>query len=374
MHLFVFYAPSFESVFMAMDGSTTASFTPTEIRSVIKFFTFEGMSTRDAHDRLFTVVGDSAPSYETTRRWMREFENGRVSTEDLDRSGRPPSATLDDFVGKVQDLLQEDSRMTCSRMASYIGISKNSVHRILREKLEKRKIVAKWVPHVLTEDQRKTRRDISAEHLRRFQSEGKPFLQRIVACDETWAYAFEPELKRQSSEWHSPGSPRPTKALRSRAALKVMHITFFDCRGIVFDFPVPSQTTVNGELYLDVLRNHVKPAIRKKRPDLAKGGVILLQDNAAPHRHHKVKEALQKWGWETLAHPPYSPDLSPCDFFLFPRIKEHLRGERFSDAEAINSAYASRLRDLAKSGVEDGIFGLVHRWEKCVERNGDYVE
>lgn len=109
MHLFVFYAPSFESVFMAMDGSTTASFTPTEIRAVIKFFTFEGMSTRDAHDRLVTVVGDSAPSYETTRRWMREFENGRVSTEDLDRSGRPPSATLDDFVGKVQDLLQESS-------------------------------------------------------------------------------------------------------------------------------------------------------------------------------------------------------------------------------------------------------------------------
>ena len=149
---------------------------------------------------------------------------------------------------------------------------------------------------------------------------------------------------------------------------------FFTIKALCLIFPVPPHTNVNGNLYLDVLRNHVRPAIRKKRPDLAKQGVILLQDNAAPHRHHKVKDALQKWGWETLAHPPYSPDWSPCDFFLFPRVKEHLRGKRFPDVEAINSAYASRLRDLARSGLEDGIFGLIHRWEKCVQRNGDYVE
>ena len=192
---------------MAMDGSAAASFTPTEIRAVIKFFTFEGMSAKGAHDRLLFVLQDNTPSYETTRRWMREFDNGRQSTEDLDRSGRPPCATLDEFVSKVQDLLNEDPRMTCEEMAPAIGISKNSVHRILREKLQKRKIVAKWVPHFLSEDQKKSRKDTATEHLRRFQSEGNRFLERIVAFDETWAYAFEPELKRQTSEWHSPGSP-----------------------------------------------------------------------------------------------------------------------------------------------------------------------
>ena len=105
-----------------------------------------------------------------------------------------------------------------------------------------------------------------------------------------------------------------------------MHITFFDMHGIIFDEAVPVGQNVNGDYYLTVLRSKVRRAIRDKRPNLLESGVILLQDNAAPHRKKTVLDALEEWGWKTLAHPPYSPDLSPCDFFLFPKVKELIQG------------------------------------------------
>ena len=118
------------------------------------------MPTKDVHSRLVQSLKESAPSYETVRRWMRSFESDRVETEDEARSGRPSSATNDHFVQQVQQLLEEDRRMTCSQMADQIGISKDSVYQILTEKLLKWKIVAKWVPHLLTPEQKQMRIDI----------------------------------------------------------------------------------------------------------------------------------------------------------------------------------------------------------------------
>ena len=157
-------------------------------------------------------------------------------------------------------------------------------------------------------------------HLRRHQREGAAFLHRIVACDETWTDSWEPELKRQSASWCGPDSSRPQKAHRAIADLKVMHITFFDWKGIIFDQPVPVGQRVDGNYYLSTLRK-LRRAVRDKRPDLHRSGVILLQDNAGPHRKREVLKALNSWDWETLHHPPYSPDLSPCDFFFSPRLR-----------------------------------------------------
>ena len=83
---------------------------------------------------------------------------------------------------------------------------------------------------------------------------------------------------------------------------------------------------------------------------------------------------LDDWDWEVLPHPPYSPDLSLCDFFLFPKMKEPIRGQRFLDETAINCAAKSSLHDLDTQGVHDGIYGLLNRWQKCKDNSGDYIE
>jgi histone-lysine N-methyltransferase SETMAR len=70
---------------------------------------------------------------------------------------------------------------------------------------------------------------------------------------------------------------------------------------------------------------------------LTKGlGVLLLHDNARHHSDAATENILKNWGWEILPHPPYSPDLAPLDFHLvFPKMKKHLRGQRFKSSEDI---------------------------------------
>ena len=61
------------------------------------------------------------------------------------------------------------------------------------------------------------------------------------------------------------------------------------------------------------LQNKVRPARHRKQPQLLKHGVILLQDNATSHCHHNVRSLVQQWGWELLAHSPYTQYLAPSD-------------------------------------------------------------
>ena len=92
--------------------------------------------------------------------------------------------------------------------------------------------------------------------------------------------------------------------------------------------------TVNEEYYVDVLREFRK-RFSRKRPELFESGQWhFQQDNAPVHNSIFVTDYLTKMGIMTLPHPPYSPDLAPCDFCLFPK----LRGCRYVTIEEIKEA------------------------------------
>jgi transposase len=95
---------------------------------------------------------------------------------------------------------------------------------------------------------------------------------------------------------------------------------------------VPEDHTVNQVYYKEVLTT-LREWVRRKRHELWKNGSwILHHDNAPAHNAlslKTVKTFLAKHKIPVLEHPPYSPDLAPCDFFLFPKIKSALKGTRF---------------------------------------------
>jgi [histone H3]-lysine36 N-dimethyltransferase SETMAR len=72
--------------------------------------------------------------------------------------------------------------------------------------------------------------------------------------------------------------------------------------------------------------------------------------------------------------PPYSPDLAPSDFHLFPNLKEHLRGTVFSSDDDVMNAVNQWLEDQEEEFFQTGIKALEHRWTKCISVGGDYVE
>ena len=79
-------------------------------------------------------------------------------------------------------------------------------------------------------------------------------------------------------------------------------------------------------------------------------------------------------GWEVLHHPSYSPDLATTDYHLFGFVKNQMRGQHYETNEALQTAVRQCLRAVGTEFYRKGIFKLPERWEKCVQRNGDYVE
>jgi histone-lysine N-methyltransferase SETMAR len=83
---------------------------------------------------------------------------------------------------------------------------------------------------------------------------------------------------------------------------------------------------------------------------------------------------LRDLHYELLEHPSYFPDMALSDFYLFPKLKLFLDGQRFSSNQEATAAVEGYFADLTKNYDRDGIMALEHRWNKCISLKGDYVE
>ena len=160
------------------------------------------------------------------------------------------------------------------------------------------------------------------------------FLKNVITGNETWVYSCDVETKVQSSLWMGKLSPPKNKARQSRSNVKVMCIVFFYYwKGIVHYEFVPDGETVNKHFYLNVLKR-LRVAVRRKRPEaLTNNTWMLHHDNAPAHASLFIREFLTKHETTVVPQPPYSPDLAPADFFLFPQLKSSLKGRRFQTIE-----------------------------------------
>ena len=91
-------------------------------------------------------------------------------------------------------------------------------------------------------------------------------------------------------------------------------------------------------------------------------------------RHRVVRTALKECGFEELSHPPYSPDLAPSDFHLFPNLKKHLRGRRFSCDKDLKVETEQWLSDQNEGFFSEGVDKLRQRYQLCIDKQGGYVE
>ena len=194
-----------------------------EQRANIKFCVKLRKSATETFEMLQQAYGDDAMSRARCFEWHSRFKNGRTSLEDDERSGRPSTSTSPEIVHEVERIVQEDRRTTISELADQLQVSFGSVQSILTSSLGMHRVAAKFVPRLLTHDQKQFRIEICQDLLQ--QSHADPtFLSRLITGDETWVYGYDPETKQQSSQWKRPSSPRPRKARQVRSATKSMMI------------------------------------------------------------------------------------------------------------------------------------------------------
>lgn len=161
---------------------------------------------------------------------------------------------------------------------------------------------------------------------------------------------------------------------QTKSKVKTMLIVFFDFKGIIHHEFVPEGQTVNKEYYKEVLQR-LRLKIRRKRTELWEtGNWFLLHDNARPHKALKITQFLAKNVITEVPHAPYSPDLSPCDYFLFPKIKRTLKGRFFDSIEDIQKKVTEELNKVSKNEFSDCFLSLEKRWKKCIDSEGMYFE
>ena len=119
----------------------------------------------------------------------------------------------------------------------------------------------------------------------------------------------------------------------------------------------------------------LRRAIKSKRSGMLSGGISLLHDNACPHIANLVRDKFQRFGWETLQHPPYSPDLYPCDFHIFGDLKKrHLwTSRRFHLDEEVQEWVRLWIVQGLTSFYKTGIDHLISQWDKCINTSSKLI-
>ncbi|WKX98472.1 hypothetical protein Q1695_013838 [Nippostrongylus brasiliensis] len=330
------------------------------IRTFIYYEWLLGNDTATAVANICRACKEDVVCQRTVRRWFNLFESGDTSLEDKDHSGRPSTVEDDD----VLRCIKEKPEATTRELATTLGCNKSIIHSRLNL-LGYHKVLARWIPHRLTDANKQSRVAVCQSLLLRPRR--KEFLEDLVTGDESWVL-YDNIARR--AVWIPRGEEPPTTPKADLHPLKLMLCCWWDAKGMLYFELLPQGRTVTASIYADQLQK-LASAIREKRPRRA--SVHLLHNNARPHVAKETQLTLATLGWETVAHPPYSPDLAPSDYHLFRPLKHHLAGKKFTNYNNLKSDIADFFEAQPPEFWAKGIGDQPNRWVTVVDNYGDYI-
>jgi histone-lysine N-methyltransferase SETMAR len=168
-----------------------------EVRSVIRFLTAKGERPSDIVKQIVAVYGNVMNRQNVTK-CCPEFSEGRTGVHDEQRGGRP-SLISDDLLQVIEEEIRANRRVTIRELHHIIPeVSKTTIHEAVTDKLGYRKLCARWVPKMLTDDHKTKRMGSALKFLTRYAQEGEEFLDSSVIGDETWVFFYHtPESKQR---------------------------------------------------------------------------------------------------------------------------------------------------------------------------------
>ncbi|XP_046819196.1 histone-lysine N-methyltransferase SETMAR-like [Vespa crabro] len=275
------------------------------VRKIISFFADRGFNCKNAvHTRkkLTDVYGEDVLTVRQCQKWFAKFGSGTFVVEDAPRSRRP----VESYEDTIKTLIDANRRITTREFGESLNLSNSTVYDHLKclgitPKLEM------WVSHVLTERNLYRHVEVYDSFLERHEND--PFLKRIITRDEKWVVYIN--VKRKIS--------RNKKDEPARSISKV--------------------DKLNG-------------ALQQKKPKLInRKGVVFHQDNARPHTSLVSRQKLLQLEWDTIPHPPYSPDLARSDYYV--SLQNFLDSKTITSNKESRESYGSASRTNATIGLRN---------------------
>lgn len=318
----------------------------------------------------------------TDKQVLREVKklHDHATLHDLrkNRSCRPSSANTPENAELVDEHFTEHPEMSTRRAAQELGISRTSMQRILKTKL-------KLFPYKIQMFQQLTAFDMQrrvefADRMLGMMSDGSIRTERIWFSDEAHFWLNGHVNKQNHHFW-----ARENPHIFETTTLKPEKLTVW-CAisevGIVG--PYFFDQTVNGPRYLEMLTNDFFPVIQGMD---AIDHFWFQQDGALPHRTNLVFEALEEFfdnrviglSYEErtglgMDWPPYSPDLTPCDFFLWGYLKDKVYGHKPRNIEQLKDAIIHEVNAIDREKLKNVIQGFDRRLAAVKEKNGGHIE
>ena len=319
-------------------------------------------------------TGLDIPSKTTVFEWFKRFSEGRDSFKDDERAGRPSASITPANIDLVREHVSNQPRTSLRTLADLTGLSKDSVKRILTTELHLRKVCSTWIPHRLSEANRRDRVTCARDILKLFDSFPLEHLQRFWATeDESW-FCFDTALtKQQNKAWLHPTQKKLTVVRPKLTSQKVLLLVAFTAdKKISIEYAEPGET-VTASRYVEFVRS-TGERWRHVRHGAAKLSQLKWQhDNARPHTARETLSFFERRNVELIKQSPYSPDLNFCDRWVFKVLKKAFRGIKFKNGAEVQAHAAQVLKDIPEDTYLHEMLSLREHCSSVLACNGDYV-
>ena len=142
---------------------------------VIEFLKAEKLQPIDIYKRLVNVYGGKTIDISTVRKWVCRFQSGDRDMMEKPCSDRPSTATNQENEARLNKFIQSNWRITVNQMSTELGVSVGAVIKLIPSLVYSRRC-ARWIPRVLTPEQKDYRVPVSLELLKRYEAKGDAFL------------------------------------------------------------------------------------------------------------------------------------------------------------------------------------------------------
>ncbi|KAF7493633.1 Histone-lysine N-methyltransferase SETMAR [Sarcoptes scabiei] len=335
-----------------------------KLRYILQYHYDRKDRAEKAAEKICETYGYKTISKVDAKKWYQQFAYGKVKEENEEQPSEEPIVTDSD---RIKEFIESDRHASLSLIAKSLKIDQSTVQGCLQKfGLKKRYDV--WLPEELTQKNLLDRINVCDWLLKRCQYD--LFLQRMVTGDVKFITYENVNRKRSLSKRENPNQSLGNSS-SSDDFQKVLLCVWWDYMGIIHYELLPPDQKLTADLFSEQL-DRLKEAIDLKRPELAQYGVVLLYDNARPHINLNTRLKIVDLGWEVLLHPPNSPDLSPCDYYLFKSLQNSLNHVKLTSKEDVEN-HIVKFFNKPQDFYTNGMMGLSSKWSEVIEQNGAYL-
>jgi hypothetical protein len=282
------------------------------------------------------------------------------------KNGRPRSKKREEVKNQLETMISEDPSLSTRKAASALQCSQTFIVTVLHDDLHLKPFkFHNW--HFIEEHDYAKRLEFAQWFLKLRKSTE----QFMIFSDEAYFYLTLPNNKQNNRYWDVSANgygievPLHDKKVLVWCAISSTHVFgpyFFD-------------TTVNSTNYLEMLRTYFIPRVDKTQ-DYGKS--YFQQDGARAHTATVVQTYLtQRFGTRFLDKtmwPPRSPDLNPCDFFLWGYLKQRVYNPLPKTLEALQMNIEREVKNIPQTMLKDTFLNFRKRCELLISAGGGHIE